>query len=421
MDQTSRQLLYLLSVSMGTDLDTIINTVEVEWDKLFFLSGIHNVIPMIYHAINKKQLLPMINPELAVVWKKLAVGYTVDQIIRTKEFLAIYTKLKQAGINALVVKGIVFRKLYPNSDERCSGDEDIYIHREDFSKVASVLIDSGFELSELSGKEKAPRQETIYVSRKTGLILEVHVDLFDPGIGLFKAMNDQFETAFERSIEIIVEGIPIHTLSYSDHLLFQILHCTKHFVGMGFGIRQLCDLVMFCNTYGNMVDYPWVWQQVTSLGYDIFLLNLLAIGSKYLGLSDQYRWYPHQAVLMDIHSDALLEDMICAGAYGRSDEDRIRTCSLTLQAVIADRGFRLKKYYKKQTLKIFFPDHEFMNNRYPYCRNNPFLLPLAWLHRIASYAVQVKNPIQMVQKANRSIAIGRRRIQLLKEYKMIGL
>jgi hypothetical protein len=406
---------------MGTDKDIVFDTAETDWDKLFFISGMHHILPMIYHSINKKQLLPFVKPDLAGVWKKLAIGATVDQIIRTEEFLTIYGRLREAGVKALVVKGIVLRMLYPNNNERISGDEDIYIRREDFYKADAILTSSGFHMSPKAKKGEIPKQETGYVSAMTGLILEVHLDLFDPAIGLYKAMNDKFAKAFENSIEMNVCGISICTLSYSDHLLFLVLHCAKHFVGMGFGIRQVCDLVLFCNTYGNEVDYPRVWQQVSELGYQTFFLNLLAIGREYLGLSDQTVWYPPTAELTDIHSDALLEDIMKAGIFGKSTEERTKTCSLTLQAVIADREYRRKGKDRNSLLRIIFPNREFMKDKYFYCWNKPFLLPLAWLHRLTTNMIQVKNPVKIIHQTNRSIAMGRERIELLKEYKIIGI
>jgi hypothetical protein len=406
---------------METDGDIVFDTAKTDWEKLFFISGMHHILPMIYHSIKKKQLLPFMKPELAVVWKKLAIRATVDQIIRTEEFLTIYERLRKAGVKALVVKGIVLRMLYPNHNERISGDEDIYIRREDFSIVASVLTSSGFILSESNKKSKNTDQETIYVSTRTELIIEVHTDLFDPAIGLYKAMNNKFERAFENSIMICIGGISIYTLSYSDHLLFLILHCAKHFICMGVGIRQVCDLVLFCNTYGKEIDYPRVWQQVIELGYQTFFLNLLAIGKEYLGLSDQMVWYPPTTELTDVHSDALLEDIMRAGIYGKSTEERTRTCSLTLQAVIADRGYGGRNRDRNSLLRIIFPNREFMKNKYLYCRNKPFLLPLAWLHRMATNMLLIKNPVKMIHNTNRSIAMGRKRIELLKEYKIIGI
>lgn len=420
MDQMSRLVLYLLSVSMGTDQDIVMDTVEADWDGLFALSGIHNIIPIIYRSLCKRQLLPMIKPHLAEVWRKLAIGITIDQVIRTEEFLTVYGKLREAGVKALVVKGMILRMLYPNQDERFSGDEDLYIRKEDFCRVDEVLTSSGFTISQKAKKGRAPKQEMVYVSAMTGLILEVHLDLFDPAIGLYKAMNDQFERAFENSIEMNANGIPISTLSYSEHLLFLILHCAKHFVSMGLGIRQVCDLVLFCNTYGKEVDYSWVWQQVTQLGYQTFLLNLLAIGKEYLGLSNHMMWYPPTAEWTDIHSDALLEDIMKAGVFGQSNEDRTKAGSLTFQTVIADREFKGKSKDRNSMLRILFPNREYMKNKYSYCRNKPYLLPLAWLHRMASNMVIVKNPVRMLLKTNRSIAVGKQRIELLKEYKIIG-
>jgi hypothetical protein len=132
-------------------------------------------------------------------------------------------------------------------------------------------------------------------------------------------------------------------------------------------------------------------------------------------------WYTPTTELTDVHSDALLEDIMRAGIYGKSTEERTRTCSLTLQAVIADRGYGGRNRDRNSLLRIIFPNREFMKNKYLYCRNKPFLLPLAWLHRMATNMLLIKNPVKMIHNTNRSIAMGRKRIELLKEYKIIGI
>ncbi len=418
MDITSRQLLYLLSVAMETKTNSPKDTRLIDYDRLFYLSGIHNVIPMIYQALSKKQLITEIKPELAKAWRRLSVGYYVDQLRRTKEFLDVYDRLNHAGICALVVKGVILRQLYPEGEYRYSGDEDIYIRIRDFPKVDSILTSVGLRKVNNAGKGKL-RQETVYENDKTGLRIEVHIELFDPTITLFREMNQRFEQAFEHCSRTIIDGITLFTLSAEEHLLFLLLHSAKHFITMGFGIRQVCDLVEFCNTFGSEIDFTVVWKQVISLGYGVFMLNLFKIGSRYLGLEEEKLSYPSCFVEKDIHMEALLEDILHAGVFGKSDEDQTRTCSLTLQAVMADRNHALKKYHKLQLIKILFPGQEFMNNHFFYCRSR-FLLPIAWLHRMVTYAIKIKNPIGMMCKAKRSIEIGRKRVALLEEYKMIG-
>lgn len=420
MDKTTSQLLYFLSVAMETNANEIEETGEVDWNKLFCLAGIHNVIPMIYQTISIKQLNAHINPGLVTEWRKLAVSYSVDQIRRTAEFLEIYDKFNKAGIRVLLVKGVMLRRIYPNHDYRSSGDEDIYIHRNDFSMVDSILTASGLMKEKSVIKYEGIRQETIYTSIKSRLIIEVHVDLFDPERELFKMMNDLFGELFEHSISENIEGITIYTLAYSYHFLFLVLHFVKHFLAFGVGIRQVCDLVMFCNTYGEEIDYPWVWQQVKQLGYDILLLNLLDIGRRYLGLEKEKIDYPSWFTMEDIHGEALLEDIIKAGSFGINDSDQMKACIMTLQAVMADRNSRLEKYNKHLLLKTLFPERESIISKYAYCRKKPILIPLAWIHRIITYAIQSKNPVQMLRKARRSLVIGRKRINVLKEYKIIG-
>jgi hypothetical protein len=75
--------------------------------------------------------------------------------------------------------------------------------------------------------------------------------------------------------------------------------------------------------------------------------------------------------------------------------------------------------HKHLVLKSLFPGLEYMGRNYPYCSRHPLLLPAAWIHRIARYVLEGKSLRKLFHKAGKSSAIGRKRIELLKEYKMI--
>lgn len=420
MDRTYRQLLCLLSAAMDTRKDDVLDMQAADWNKLFFLSQNHNIIPMIYESAQKTEDFSLANPELSHVWRKQAINISLNQMYRTMEFLKVYDKLNQAGIQALVVKGIICRELYPNHDYRSSGDEDVYIRKIDFKQVDSIFRTFGLVRDKSKKRESPPEQVTTYRSSKYGLIIELHVDLFSPESELFGPLNKFFGDVFEDSITINVEEITVHTLSHDMHLLFLILHSIKHFMSIGFGIRQVCDLVMYSNAYGQEIDWSSLWSRITELGYEVFLLNLFDIGTRYLGLDQRRIRYPEGYLSSDIHSEALLVDIIQAGIFGKSELGRVKTSSMTLHAVSEDRkprGAHAKKY---SNLRAFFPGLKFMGSHYAYCRKYPMLLPIAWLHRFIVYAAEEKNLSIMISKAGSSFAIGRKRIELLKEYRLIG-
>lgn len=73
------------------------------------------------------------------------------------------------------------------------------------------------------------------------------------------------------------------TMNHTDHMLFLICHSLKHFIHSGFGIRQICDMVMFANAYGSDIDWPYIMKKLENIHGDVFWINLAAIGERYLG------------------------------------------------------------------------------------------------------------------------------------------
>lgn len=71
-----------------------------------------------------------------------------------------------------------------------------------------------------------------------------------------------------------------------------ICHAFKHFLHSGFGIRQVCDIVLFANAYGreigqkyltfdpSLAGYPQEWQEI-QVDEQLMLDDLLDAGCRY--------------------------------------------------------------------------------------------------------------------------------------------
>lgn len=70
-------------------------------------------------------------------------------------------------------------------------------------------------------------------------------------------------------------------------------------------------------------------------------------------------------------------------------------------------------------LRTVFPPARQLAGRYPYLKEKPYLLPLAWVNRILKYGKETAgSPTD--NNAAQSIKIGNGRVALLKEYGIIG-
>lgn len=419
MDKTTTQLLMLLSSAMGTREMNKQDIQDADWNKLFYLAKLHNITPMIYEAAQYTQSFSKAPHGLSDLWRHLTISNSINQLNRTMEFLMVYEKLSRSGIQTLVVKGITCRKLYPNHYYRCSNDEDVYMKREDFKQADAILQASGLIRDKRKLGESCMEQVTTYRSPRYGLSIELHVDLFPTDTKLYEPMNRLFHDAFEESTSIMTDGFTVHTLSHTSHLLFLILHSIKHFLATGFGIRQVCDMVMFINTYGLEINWALLWSQLIELRYEVFVMNLLDIGKRYLGLNPDRINYSIRNSTSDNSSDALLSDIMDAGIFGKCGE-QVKTSSITLNALAKDKRQKGVPKADLVFLKMLFPGIGYMSSHYIYCRKNPLLLPVAWIHRIILNIAEEKSLVKMLHKTDSTLAIGRKRTQLLKEYKIIG-
>ncbi len=401
--------LELLKTSLQCDEVGEVQLSDADWMGIFELARVHQVIPMIYNALQKVHALSLLPVELAVNWKDKCMGFSISQLHRTMDFLKIYERLNQGGIEVLVVKGLVCRHLYPDEYYRCSWDEDIYIKSVDYEAADRILIECG--LVHIEKRKTDSKYEIVYYSPESGLYIELHTSLFQPESNFFGRWNVLFEDAFETSYKVNIEGVTVHTLPMAQHLLLLILHGLKHFMSSGLGIRQICDIVMYCNKYGNELPWDQLWQDVNDCGYRVWFINIMDIGVRYLGLNKDNIQYPERLSLSEIHSQALLSDIMKAGIFGFATPGREKSGLVTMQTVL--------KNSRSSLIHCIFPCHEYMKGHYPYCSKYPSLLPLAWFHRLAVNLAKEKNPTRMIHRTRSVLDTGKDRMKLLEEYQIV--
>ena len=250
--------------------------------------------------------------------------------------------------------------------------------------------------------------------QNSALYIELHKTLFTTESDIFSDCNRFFDDCFDRLIEVDIQGEPVATLNHTDHLLYLILHAFKHFLHAGFGIRQVCDMVLYANTFGSEIDWEYIRTKCRGLRADRFAAALFDIGKKHLSFSPEKACYPYHWQHMDANGDALLADLLYGGIYGSSDMNRVHSSNMTLNAVSADKK---GKNTRGNLLKTVFPPARKLEHRFPYLRRAPVLLPVAWVSRIFGYAKESLS--EQDSSASEIIRTGSQRIELLRHYDII--
>ena len=378
--------------------------------QIMTLAEQHHVLPLVFEATFSCAAATNMDGVLFMKCKRTTVQSVMVQAIKTEEFLALNRHLREHGVTPLVVKGIICRSLYPRPDYRTSGDEDVLCGEHQFKATHSAMIDFGMEAT----ASTLDSYEVPYRRDDSALYIELHKTLFPTESDIFSDCNRFFEDCFDRLIEVDIQGDPVATLNHTDHMLYLLLHAFKHFLHAGFGIRQVCDMVLYANAFGSQIDWEYVRMKCRGLRADTFAAALFDIGKKHLGFSPEKACYPYSWQQMEVNGDALLADLLYGGIYGSSDMSRVHSSNMTLNAVSADKK---GKKAKKSLIKTVFPPARNLEHRFPYLRRAPVLLPVAWVSRIFGYAKE--SLTESDTSVSDIIRTGSQRIDLLRHYDII--
>lgn len=377
---------------------------------LLELSLQHHVLPLVFEAVYACPAAKALEPDVYAHYRGICVQSIMTQAVKTEDFLNLYTHWRQDNLMPLVVKGLICRQLYPMPDSRCSGDEDVFSGPHQFDTCQKTMLDHGLTADgRMSGSYEIP-----YHSEDGPLYIELHRTLFSQDSAIFVDCNRLFENAFQRAVEVEIQGVSVGTLCPTDHMLYLIVHAFKHFLHSGFGIRQICDMILFANAHGPEIDWNYVLKKCRTIRAEKFAATLFAIGKKYLTFSPEQACYPKGWRDLPCNPEPLLADLLCGGIYGSADMSRVHSSNMTLNAVAADK--RGKKS-SGNLLKTIFPPAKSIENRFKYLRRAPYLLPVAWITRICGYAKESIS--QHDSGAAEIIRTGSRRIELLRDYDII--
>lgn len=378
-----------------------------QWHALFHMAQIHRVLPMVFQAVYACPAAASAEPGLMGWYRLQTMQHVTLQTQKTAQFLPILEALRAGGVQPLVVKGIVCRRLYPEPDYRLSSDEDILVSAEQFGDCCRVLQELGMNTENTD----SDAYEIPYVLPGTAQLIELHRSLFPEESEAYGDLNRFFENVHSRAVE--VDGIP--TMPPTEHLLYLILHAYKHFLHSGFGIRQVCDLMFFANQWGSELDWAHILDCCTQIRAEQFAAALFRIGRKYLNFSLEDARYPLQWQAIYVDEQPLLEDILCAGVYGDADMSRKHSSNITLQAVAArEKGAGTRN----GLLKSVFPSARELEARYPYLKTKPILLPVAWTDRLLKYHRETVTSSR--NNPGESIRIGSVRVELLRQYGILN-
>lgn len=406
LTRTEQMLLQAICASNKGKQVSWTDVSDEQWEDLMQLAQQHKLQPLVVQAAY--------SCPAAAKWEKFelqrrsAKQQMLLQAAKTEAYLSLCKSFSEAGLTVLTVKGILCRDLYENGDLRQSSDEDLYAAEKDFLSCCELLCSLGYEQVEKKDPETA--DEISWAKAGSPLRLELHRRLFNRTTDAVKDLQLLFDGVFAAPEQYhLKNGATVFSMPPQEHLLYLLLHAYKHFIRCGFGIRQACDIGKWAVSYNARIDWEALFRQCEELKILRFVAAVFRICDEFLGITPELSdtW---KAVRTD--GLPMLYDMLKAGIYGTSSQNRLHAAPITQNAVSAKKTNR-----RSGILRSVFPSRESLQEEYPELKEHGILLPVVWGKRMIAYRKRAK--INGGESAAETIRIAKERKKLLQFYDII--
>lgn len=243
----------------------------------------------------KEDVLSFVGEALQLEQRNKAMNSFIGELV---------SKMRDANIEALLVKGQGIAQCYERPLWRACGDVDLLLDTRNFYKAQKYLL-SICSSSEPLLEEEMHQEFVVdswvveihgnmptFFSKRTDAILEeIHVD---------SITNDRISKWNNN-------GTTIHLLNPDADVLFVFTHYLKHFFRGGIGIRQVCDWCRLLYKHRSEIDFILLESRLKQMGlitewraFASFAVNELGCPSDSVPLySNQLKWTRKSARIKD--------------------------------------------------------------------------------------------------------------------------
>lgn len=331
---------------------------DVDWEKMIQLADIHSVKGILCYMSMRYRLCP--DPALSSGHRQIVMS-TVGRFAQRGALAdQLFGKLRDAGIEHILMKGAVVRHFYPVSELRTFGDIDLVIHPEDREKSHALMLEAGFRPEVDWGP--------VYSYLRGPEVYEIHTDIMEEEV----SDKADYQAYFARMWQHTVPRMEC-TLEFEPefHFLYLLTHIAKHIAGCGAGVRLYLDIGAFILHYGERINWTWIEGELKKIALWDFARVALTAVERWFGVACPLGF---EAVADEVMDEFLLYTLE-AGTFGHFQRENAMAKLKKTETDSAGSRWKL-------LLTRLFPPAGEIEARYTYLRKMPWLLPVAWIHRL---------------------------------------
>ena len=291
---------------------------RLHWEKILVMAKNHAVLPLLYNTLDRDNNFPR---DMFIEVQKISRQVVLQnyRLLYLTNF--IVKLLEHQQIKVIVLKGAATANLYPIPELRKAGDIDLLVARkEDFQRACDTLQQQGFVTQE----EQTVNHHLVFKT-KDGVEIELHTMLAEPfdSPRVNKYLNNLALEYYDHTIIENVMGSYLPVPEDAYHAFHLLLHMLQHYLGSGFGLKLLCDWVVFWNRDVSEKDIDKFLSHVNTCGLNGFMERVTATCVSYLGLEEHRVRFLDMAAQNKEEIENFMMETLESEEFGKSSVDRM--------------------------------------------------------------------------------------------------
>ena len=322
-----------------------------DWDSVMKLAKSQAMTGLVADVLLRSpQILSTLPERFVARLQEIPLENMGVHTVLNNTLIMVVTRLREHGIEPVLLKGQGLASYYPVPQLRQCGDIDLYVGVENYEKAYELLEPVATEID-----DRSCLVDTKHFHVHVGPVLfEIHryADILT-----YRRQNAIYQSYASEGLSsglvpVDFAGCSVNTPADDFNIYYVFNHFWHHFLTSGVGFRQICDLA--CLLYAkkgqydvamlekvlNDLDAMYPWQTFGCIVVDV------------LGLPQEY--FPFYKAQKPRRIELLLERIIMEGNFGQKGEySRKHT-----KSYMAEKVFSLKCHLVRitQLLRVF-PRH----------------------------------------------------------------
>lgn len=290
---------------------------QADMKKVIQMAQQHKVLPLLYEVLCEKwqgEALDAADRKQVESISRITAKQSYRLLFLTR---CLVRTLEAAGVPVLVLKGSGAAELYPVPEMRKSGDVDMLIPEDWLETARELLAKKQFLV-----KESQHANHHLAFGSKDGIDLELHTMLAEPfrDSRINQTMQRLLPDYFEKKEYKECMGVRLPVPSEPHQALQLLLHMLQHFLRAGFGMKLLCDWVVFWNRDEVQGIVPEFQKLAESCHIREFADTITMVCKEFLGLRQDL---PMGGSRDRKLAEEFLQDVFAAEEFGKADKDRM--------------------------------------------------------------------------------------------------